>query len=1207
MFHSRFYRNSVSWSFVPTDLFFSLAKASSHLLAFLSSFLLSAEETGSGRLWATPTARSGRKHVKPETKQTFTLSWTVGTAFPSAVDTMRWILFAGLVWFFYSGFPAFASSPTNSCSKSETSACATVVVQTPRPSVVEVCPRRSSLRKNRAAADNSTNTSNISSTSKTRSISFLQSSDNRSQHNSSQAVKSERQSASTPLNISGIFPHLAAFNQPSDLHQRAQHGEAGIGAVVPWAGRLWFLTYPPHQTTGSNDKLYELDADWNLVIRPESVGGTHACRMIHRETEQLIIGPYFIDKERHVRVVDLHQLRGRMTAVFRHLTAPADWVYFYDMEGKLYEVNVHTLQVHKLFEKPVPGWHGKGGYTGQGRIVLANNGELGPVSAYKHLKVGGPAKGDEAGVLAEWNGRTWRIVERKQFCDVTGPGGLYGNSDDEPIWAIGWDRRSVILKLLDHGKWYTYRLPKASYTYDPSHGWYTEWPRIREIAPGHFALCMHGTLFDFPKGFCQQNRAGIRPRCTFLRVIPDFCYWQGLVVLAGDDASMLQNPLCGQSQSNLWFGTLEQLRHWGPPEGWGGPWLDDDVKAGQPSDPFLFAGYRWRCLHLSTPVRRVVRVPRCSERFTVEEVPPELSGTLSLAVRRGDYHQPAPAFSFFVDRDVTVFIAVDDRGEPELDSSWRRTNLKLRWNGHTDSVYFKAFAKGRVEIPGRRQVYQNNAYPLPNLVFVRPKKGAVEQLTLSGLPKHLHPKVTLVSSQTDSAQKSSMVQVTVELDRKGDGQWEAYKKIRLPAEGGYKFEIFPPELQAEWIRLKVDQNGRLSAYFHFWSPRPKTNLALNNVGLKKAAGENASSVASTSSVQTLIRRARTFKNPDQTNAGFHAPSQSSASTGEADARGSKSAEPGCRNATVGLFDGLADADRAFSYVGGVIRPAAHNRSLQWLRSVVDARGRLQEQRRYIEVKLNGREGFWFDKTAPDRSAEVAQVAKVTQDFQVDAASVIVTDYRGRRFRLPKGPSVFDRPFPSGRTRGIREVATERFLANIHGTFYEIPRAGAMATPDFERIKPVCSHCKIITDFCSWRGLLVLSGVKRNALPDGHVFVDADGCGLWFGALDDLWKLGAPVGQGGPWKNSPVQAGVPSDPYLMTGYCKKRLELRHDSRQPVTFSIEVDFDLHGFHLFRKLTVPPGQTVKFQFPPGFQAHWVRLKADHACKATAWFIYE
>src|SRR3569623_826867 len=100
------------------------------------------------------------------------------------------------------------------------------------------------------------------------------------------AVAHGEGTSDAPLNISGRYPSLANYN-----HQ----GECGTGAVVPWADRLWVITYAPHEPKGSDDKLYEIDAALHKVTRPESVGGTPADRMIHRETIQLIIGPYFFD------------------------------------------------------------------------------------------------------------------------------------------------------------------------------------------------------------------------------------------------------------------------------------------------------------------------------------------------------------------------------------------------------------------------------------------------------------------------------------------------------------------------------------------------------------------------------------------------------------------------------------------------------------------------------------------------------------------------------------------------------------------------------------------------------------------------------------------------------------------------------------------------------------------------------------------------
>src|SRR5262245_34969722 len=117
----------------------------------------------------------------------------------------------------------------------------------------------------------------------------------------SAAVPLQSQVGSTvePLQVSGIYPHLAVFNDTGP----EQDNECGIGAVVPWAGKLWLVTYPPHRRVGSADKLYEIDGRLQMKVRPESVGGTHAGRMIHWESQQLIIGPYFIDASGNVRAI----------------------------------------------------------------------------------------------------------------------------------------------------------------------------------------------------------------------------------------------------------------------------------------------------------------------------------------------------------------------------------------------------------------------------------------------------------------------------------------------------------------------------------------------------------------------------------------------------------------------------------------------------------------------------------------------------------------------------------------------------------------------------------------------------------------------------------------------------------------------------------------------------------------------------------------
>ena len=193
----------------------------------------------------------------------------------------------------------------------------------------------------------------------------------------------EAQDAPTFKQLSGIYPHLAMFNNEA---------ECGTGAVVPWADRLWVITYGPHSPLGSSDKLYEITPELEQIIRPESVGGTHANRMIHRESNQLFIGLYAIDENRDVRTILPKKMPGRQTGIARHLTDPTGKNYYATKEEGLYEVDVKTLEVTGLIkdgnpnkgaeeDRPatvsseLPGYHGKGFYMGQGRIVYANNGD----------------------------------------------------------------------------------------------------------------------------------------------------------------------------------------------------------------------------------------------------------------------------------------------------------------------------------------------------------------------------------------------------------------------------------------------------------------------------------------------------------------------------------------------------------------------------------------------------------------------------------------------------------------------------------------------------------------------------------------------------------------------------------------------------------------------------------------------------------------
>ena len=792
--------------------------------------------------------------------------------------------------------------------------------------------------------------------------------------------------AEEPKQVSGIYPHLAMFNNEA---------ECGTGAVAIWANRLWAITYGPHSPLGSSDKLYEITPELEQIVRPESVGGTHANRMIHRESEQLFIGLYAIDKELNVRVIPPRRMPGRHTGTARHLTDPTSKVYFATMEEGLYEVDVKTLDVVGLikdgntnqgaeevkpatFNSELPGYHGKGFYMGQGRIVYANNGEQGPRAMVDPTI--------ESGALAEWTGcGDWQMVRRNQFCEVSGPGGIDGNNnpDTDPIWSTGWDYRSLILMILDKGKWTAYRLPKTSHCYDGAHGWHTEWPRIRSVGEENdLLMTMHGAFWRFPKHFTSNNSAGIEMRSTYLKVIGDFCPWNGRIVFACDDSARsefsnkrnvkgnLAGP--GQSNSNFWFVEPVQLDKFGPLLGRGAVWMNDDIPAGQYSEPFWIA-----------------------------------------------------------------------------DDAFVHQTLYL-------------------------------------------KHSSAEPIALM-----------------------------VEIDRKGTGEW-----VNAPAITATNFTVVKPEFVGVWVRFKPAQDmENATAMFQY------------------RGTDNRSTV------------------PDK------------------------------------KFNGLATLDDTRVSGGVMLVRGANFRTLRCI---------MHNENGLLGVyDLDGNMNL-TQKDDPAGLQWTSQNATIPENvITIDAASVLVIDDVGKRWRLPKGDAKRDEPGPLGSERVCREVSTERDLFHAHGTFYELP---AENSGGFEKIRPIASHPYRIKDYASYRGMIVISGLSMEGGGNNpHIVRSDDGtCAVWCGTIDDLWALGKVRGVGGPWKATAVEAGVPSDPYLMTGYDKKSLTLSHTASEPVVFHIELDVCGNGqWATWKTVSIEPNGEEHFIIP--LDAYWVRLVSDRNVRATATFVYE
>ena len=164
-----------------------------------------------------------------------------------------------------------------------------------------------------------------------------------------------------------------------------------------------------------------------------------------------------------------------------------------------------------------------------------------------------------------------------------------------------------------------------------------------------------------------------------------------------------------------------------------------------------------------------------------------------------------------------------------------------------------------------------------------------------------------------------------------------------------------------------------------------------------------------------------------------------------------------------LFDGLADVNDETA-LGSLVYAAKRNRNLRVITG----------DNRYFEFTKSG---FTFEADRPD--PQLKELLHVEPEFTVDEASVVLK-YTGQNLRLPKGDPAFDKPFASGWPRASREVESERQLANIHGTFYEVPLITNGAPPAWNLMRPVSSHSKQIG---------VASG-ERYASETIHAWVNA---------------------------------------------------------------------------------------------------------------------
>ena len=260
----------------------------------------------------------------------------------------------------------------------------------------------------------------------------------------------------------------------------------------------------------------------------------------------------------------------------------------------------------------------------------------------------------------------------------------------------------------------------------------------------------------------------------------------------------------------------------------------------------------------------------------------------------------------------------------------------------------------------------------------------------------------------------------------------------------------------------------------------------------------------------------------------------------------------------------------------------------------------------VQIKQGG---GWITLPAGAIRGNGNLVVVVNSDVAVTAQELKIDFKDGGFNRIYEIVVLKDQPelksFDSARlqfARVCREVATERDLFNFHGTFYELPARNAQG---FAKIRPIATHNLQIHDYASHFGMLFFTGL--NGKDNDRVIKSADGTtALWAGVVDDLWQLGKPRGEGGVWKDTPVKADTPSDPYLMTGYDRKSVTVSAEKDTDIT--LEIDIDGTGIWIpYKTFNVKAGASLIHEFPEGFSAYWVRAVSSADATVTVMFKYE
>ncbi len=254
---------------------------------------------------------------------------------------------------------------------------------------------------------------------------------------------------------------------------------------------------------------------------------------------------------------------------------------FLTVDGRLLGADLDSMQTQPIFEEMSKAL-GLGQAQPQFRALFNAHDRLFVVNDLDPTQ--GPVRGRASGRLAEWDWRgAWRVVDQSPYVDVSGTESATGLREDL-IFALGYDAKSLLLRVWHQNQWRRYRLP---WNWPPRSGLGNG---IREMQAGRWLMSAFGNLYELQPPQEAGFAPHLRPICRLQQPVLDFTFYRGGV------AMILQEH---QKTGQLRLVTMEDLVRGPQSCGTGGVWQDQLVRASEVSEPFLMAGFGRKTLHLT--------------------------------------------------------------------------------------------------------------------------------------------------------------------------------------------------------------------------------------------------------------------------------------------------------------------------------------------------------------------------------------------------------------------------------------------------------------------------------------------------------------------------------------------------------------------------------------------------------------------------------